>query len=103
MLLIITVGLLLLAGCGKTMLYKDGMTQQSFKADLFDCEQKVVTMYGGYAQMGPGHAIYARNDIKRCMEAKDYHEATEDDKAHATAAKARPPDNLNSPYDKPQR
>ena len=62
--------LVLLAGCApQTLLVKDGMTQQQFEADKFDCEQKVVTMYGGYTQMGVGHAIMARQDMERCMTA----------------------------------
>jgi hypothetical protein len=67
---------LLLAGCSQTLLVKDGLTPQQFEADKFDCEQKVITMYGGYAQMGAGHAIMARQDMFRCMGAKGYREAT---------------------------
>lgn len=65
-----------LAGCSQTLLVKDGLTPQQFEADKFDCEQKVATMYGGYANMGPGHAVYARQDMFRCMTAKGYREAT---------------------------
>ncbi len=30
-------------------------------------------MYGGYANMDIGHAIFAGFDVRRCMEAKGYH------------------------------
>lgn len=65
---------LLLTGCAQTQWVKPGATQQTFHADKFDCEQKVVTMYGGYSQMGAGHAIMAGGDIKNCMRAKGYRE-----------------------------
>ena len=60
------------AGCSRTMMVKDGATQEQFQAEHFDCEQKVITMYGGYAQMGAGHAIMARGDIQRCLESKGW-------------------------------
>jgi hypothetical protein len=63
---------LALAGCAQTMYVKDGGTPQEFEADKFDCEHKVVTMYGGYTQMGIGHAIMARQDMQRCIESKGY-------------------------------
>jgi hypothetical protein len=70
---VLIVGMaVLITGCSQTMLVKDGMTPQQFEADKFDCEQKVVTMYGGYAQMGAGHAIMARQDMIRCMQVKGY-------------------------------
>lgn len=72
-------GLLLLGGCSKTVLVKDGLTPQQFEADKFDCEQKVITMYGGYANMGLGHAVGARQDMFRCMQAKGYREATSEE------------------------
>lgn len=65
---------LALTGCSQTILTKPGYTPQAFNADKFDCEQKVVTMYGGYSQMGAGHAIMARGDILNCMKAKGYQE-----------------------------
>jgi hypothetical protein len=73
----VIVGLaLFIAGCSGITFTKEGITQQQFEADKFDCEQKVVTMYGGYAQMGVGHAIVARDDLRRCMFTKGYREAT---------------------------
>lgn len=69
------------SGCAKTMLTKEGYSPQQFEADKFDCEQKVVTMYGGYAQMGMGHAIMAKDDMRRCLFAKGYREMTEEEKA----------------------
>lgn len=60
--------------CSGPVWVKPGATEQSFNADKFDCEQKVVTMYGGYSQMGPGHAIMAGGDIKNCMRSKGYRE-----------------------------
>lgn len=81
---------LALTGCAQTMLMKDGLTEREFEADKFDCEQKVVTMYGGYAQMGVGHAIMARQDIFRCMAAKGYREAMpEEVKAAVTPKKKK--------------
>lgn len=70
----LVVVLFLVSGCGQMLFHKPGMTPQSFNADKFDCEQKVVTMYGGYAQMGAGHAIMARGDMKNCFLAKGYAE-----------------------------
>ncbi len=67
---------LTLSSCGQTLYMKDGATPQEFQSDQFDCEQKVITMYGGYANMGPGHAIMARQDIHRCLTTKGYREAT---------------------------
>ena len=51
---------------------KDGATAQDFERDQFDCKQRVVTMYGGYANMGLGHAVMAGGDIERCMLTKNY-------------------------------
>lgn len=65
-----------LSGCAQTLLVKDGLTPQELERDKFDCEQKVITMYGGYAQMDIGHAIVARQDILRCMQIKGYREAS---------------------------
>lgn len=65
---------LILTGCAQTMWVKQGATQQTFDADKFDCEQRVITMYGGYSQMGPGHAIIAGGDMKNCMRSKGYRE-----------------------------
>ena len=69
----VLIGLLaiLLVGCTQMFLVKDGMTAQQFHSDQFDCEQKVVTMYGGYA-----NAVRGRQEIVRCMTAKGYREAT---------------------------
>lgn len=78
-LFLLIVASVLLSGCSQTLYVKDGATPQQFQADQFECEQKVVTMYGGYAQMGVGHAIMARQDIMRCMTSKGYREATEED------------------------
>lgn len=61
-----------LTGCAKPIYVKTGATPQDVEADHFDCEQKVVTMYGGYARMGPGHAIMAGGDLDRCMRSKGY-------------------------------
>lgn len=72
----ILVLLVLLVGCTSKILVKDGATAQQFEADKFECEQKVVTMYGGYANMGPGHAIMARGDILQCMNVKGWREQT---------------------------
>lgn len=71
--------IVVLAGCSQPTWVKDGATAQEFEADKFDCEQKVITMYGGYAQMGAGHAIMARQDMFRCLNAKGYREATVDE------------------------
>ena len=68
--------LLFSVGCSQTIYVKDGSTAQQFEADKFDCEQKVITMYGGYAQMGLGHAIMARGDIGRCLLSKGYRESS---------------------------
>ena len=87
----IFLSVLFLSGCSQTLLMKDGMTPQSFEADKFDCEQKVVTMYGGYAQMGAGHAVMARQDMLPCMTTKGYHEATAEELA---AAKAPTPEEV---------
>lgn len=61
-----------LAGCSEMTWMKDGATRANFDQDVFDCTQRVVTMYGGYTQMGIGHAIMARQDNIRCMESKGY-------------------------------
>lgn len=68
------------SGCANTMLVKDGYTPEQFETDKFDCEQRVVTMYGGYAQMGVGHAVLARQDILRCMKTKGYREASAEER-----------------------
>lgn len=70
----VLAALILMTGCSAPVWVKPGATQQSFDADKFDCEQKVVTMYGGYSQMGPGHALMAGGDIKNCMRSKGYRE-----------------------------
>lgn len=64
--------LLLSSACAQQLYIKQGATQQEFERDQFDCEQRVITMYGGYTQMGVGHAIMARSDIQRCMVTKGY-------------------------------
>lgn len=79
--------MLALAGCSQTILVKDGLTPQQFNSDKFDCEQRVITMYGGYAQMGVGHAILARQDIMRCMLSKGYREATAEERARSQQIK----------------
>ena len=65
--------LLLLAGCASSHYAKDGMTAQEFERDQFDCETRVVTVYGGWARMGAGEAILAGQDIHRCLLTKGYH------------------------------
>lgn len=75
----------LLSGCSQTLYVKEGGTPQQFQADQFECEQKVATMYGGYAQMGPGHAIMARQDMARCLTSKGYREATADEARQSQA------------------
>lgn len=71
------IGLVIgLAGCATPIWVKDGANAQDFEADKFDCEQKVVTMYGGYAQMGIGHAIAAGGDMKRCLYIKGYRQVS---------------------------
>lgn len=73
-----SLGLLLLcAGCAQRTYVKDGWTAQQFEADRFDCEYKVVGMYGGYGQMGAGHAILARGDMDRCLRSKGYREMSD--------------------------
>lgn len=74
--LTLLVMICVLSGCSQTLYVKEGATPQQFQADQFECEQKVITMYGGYAQMGPGHAVMARQDIARCLTTKGYREAT---------------------------
>lgn len=71
LLCILVVGL---TSCAKRLYVKEGATPEQFEADRFDCEHKVVTMYGGYAQMGLGHAILARDDMDRCLRSKGYTE-----------------------------
>lgn len=70
-----------LGGCAQSVWVKPGGTPQSFEADKFDCEQRVVTMYGGYANMGLGHAIVARDDIKRCMLTRGWQEQVQQPQA----------------------
>lgn len=77
---------LTLSGCAQKLYIKDGATPQEFQSDQFECEQKVITMYGGYAQMDVGHAIMARQDIHRCLTTKGYREATAEE-----YKQARPP------------
>ena len=72
-----------LAGCATPIWVKDGASAQDFEADKFDCEQKVVTMYGGYAQMGVGHAIAAGGDMKRCLYIKGYRQVSEQEMERA--------------------
>jgi hypothetical protein len=71
--------LLLVTGCGAgTVWVKEGATAQDFERDKFDCEQRVVTMYGGYAHMDIGQAIVAGNDLRRCLRVTHgWREATE--------------------------
>jgi hypothetical protein len=64
--------LLLLVGCAPGHYVKDGMTSQDFDKDHFDCEMRVVTIYGGWARMGAGEAIMAGQDIHRCLLTKGY-------------------------------
>ena len=59
-----------LLACAQTKYYKDGATAQSFEADKFDCEQKVMTMHGGYANALIGQAPFIRADMKRCLTAQ---------------------------------
>jgi len=70
----IILSLVLLAGCAQRVYTKDSATPQQFEADRFDCEYKVVGMYGGYGQMGIGHAVYARDDMDRCLRSKGWTE-----------------------------
>jgi hypothetical protein len=79
------------SGCAGTMLVKDGYTPEQFETDKFDCEQRVVTMYGGYAQMGIGHAIMARQDILRCMRTKGYREASAEERSPRVTEKEATP------------
>ena len=78
MTLIILVLTLLTVGCSHTMYVKEGGTPQQFDADKFDCEDKMVQMYGDYAQMQMGDTMMARDaDWRRCMFSKGYRETTE--------------------------
>lgn len=78
MTLIILVLILLTVGCSHTMYVKEGGTPQQFDADKLDCEDKMVQMYGDYAQMQQGDALMARDgDWRRCMFSKGYRETTE--------------------------
>ena len=72
--LIIVLCIMFIGGCAKRLYVKDGATPQQFEADRFDCEYKVVGMYGGYGQMGAGHAILARDDMDRCIRSKGWTE-----------------------------
>lgn len=63
---------LTLASCASQKLYKEGATEQDMKRDGFECQQQVLTMYGGMTNMGAGHAIAARGDIQTCLEARGY-------------------------------
>lgn len=78
----VSLGILVItAGCGARPIWlKDGATAQDFERDRFDCEHKVVTMYGGYGQMGAGHAILAKDDMIRCMQAQGYRQATAEER-----------------------
>lgn len=66
------VALLCMAGCAPPSYWKPGWTAEQFTQDQFDCEQKVIVMMGGYAQMGIGDAIFARSNIQRCLESRGY-------------------------------
>lgn len=81
---------LLISGCAQTLFVKPGGTPAEFERDKFDCEQRVVTMYGGYAQMGPGHAIMAGDDIRRCLTTKGWRPATAAEQARATQTTPTP-------------
>ena len=90
--LMIGLAMLFLWGCASPIWLKDSATTQDFERDKFDCEHKVVTMYGGYGQMGVGHAILARDDMKRCLRSLGYREANDEERARIeqTQSNARP-------------
>ena len=75
-LVVVTLVLLVLAGCAQTMFVKPGGTAESFEADKFECEAKVQTMYGGQANMNFGHLATYREDLFRCIRSKGWREAT---------------------------
>lgn len=73
-LILLLATITLLDGCAQRRYSKTGATPQDFEADRFDCEYKVVGMYGGYGQMGAGHALIARDDMDRCLRSKGWGE-----------------------------
>jgi hypothetical protein len=70
-----------LSGCSPLVWVKEGGTAQQFEQDRFDCEQRVITMYGDYTQLGQGFASMARQEFDRCLEIKGYRKVTEEDRA----------------------
>lgn len=76
----------LVAGCATATLVKEGVTPEQFAADKFECEQKVVTMQGGYARMDLGDHLIVRQNLLRCLHAKGYREATDQERANLNAA-----------------
>lgn len=87
-LLLSVVVILSSCGSGAMKLYRAGATDAEMKRDGWECQQQVVTMYGGMAQMGIGHAMMARGDIVQCLEARGYQMLPQDEIARLRAAES---------------
>lgn len=60
---------LLLTGCATGHWVHDTNTAEDFERDKFNCENVIVTKYGGWANVEP---FTAALDIRRCLQTKGY-------------------------------
>ena len=64
-------------GCAKTIWTKPGLTESDYRADDYACERDM--RQSGYFGGGLAGALSAKGFFERCMGAKGYHKATEEE------------------------
>lgn len=64
--------LLTVTGCAGGQWVHPAKTAEDFERDKFDCENVIVTKYGGWANVEP---FTASLDIRRCLQSKGYQRA----------------------------
>ena len=65
------------AGCAKTIWTQPGITEQSYHTDTYECERDV--RQSGYYGGGIAGALNMRDFYERCMRARGYRKATEEE------------------------
>ena len=65
------------AGCAKTVWTEAGLTEQEFRSDDYSCERDM--RQSGYFGTGRAGALNAKSFYERCMQAKGYRKATDEE------------------------
>lgn len=80
--------LIALSGCAPIQMAKgdfNPIQQQmnEFEMEVFDCEHRVFTMWGGRVHLGLGLVPLVNADLLRCMQAKGYREVPKEKKVES--------------------